>query len=164
MWGKTFLSPRRSQWGSASACFRREILGLVCLAVLGCHSETAVLTGQRQNSAEDRLVSIAAVYAQCLAQGKLPETPDDLKAFAKDDASFQEMMRSPNDNEEFVVMWKTNFHQLPPSGSNLPVLAYERKGNAGKRYVIKYPTQVQLLTNEEFRKCQFPPGHTPPAE
>ena len=41
------------------------------------------------------------------------------------------------------------------------VLAYEKKGKNGARYVMKPPSYVVQMKDLEFKSAKFPPGHQP---
>ena len=74
-----------------------------------------------------------------------------------------DVARSPNDGEEFVILWGVEYNKLVPRREDpFTVAAYEKHGANGKRYVLRVPTQVMLMTDEEFAKAVFPPGYKPP--
>jgi hypothetical protein len=70
-----------------------------------------------------------------------------------------EVLRSPNDNEEFVILWGVDVMSLNTSKQNmLPVIAYEKNGKDGKRWVLQLRFARQA-TDEEMETLPFPPGH-----
>ena len=74
-----------------------------------------------------------------------------------------EVVRSPNDGEEFVILWGIDYNKLPPRRDDpFTVAAYEKHSTGGKDYVLRIPTQVVLMTDAELAKAVFPPGYNPP--
>jgi hypothetical protein len=86
------------------------------------------------------------------------KNPDNPEESVTVDAA--EVLRSTNDNEDFVILWDVDVTKFDLSGrpSALPVLAYEKNGKDGKRYVlqIRHPSHV---TDEKLESLPFPPGH-----
>jgi hypothetical protein len=84
-----------------------------------------------------------------------PDNPDEPETI--DPA---EILRSPNDNEEFVILWGVDVTTFDVSGklATLPVIAYEKHGKDGKRFVlqVRYP---KLVKDEDMAGLPFPPGH-----
>jgi hypothetical protein len=108
------------------------------------------------------LRGIANVYA--LAQrnlGRPPKDVEELKAILapamEDPAS---VFRSQRDGEEFVIVWGLDL--MGRDVNSTTPIAYERKGVDGKRMVLNTRGEVSELTNEEFARLKFPPGHKQP--
>jgi hypothetical protein len=74
----------------------------------------------------------------------------------------EDLLRSPNDGEEFVVLWGVDFNKLPPGPDPFYVGAYEKVGSGGKRYVLRFPIGVVQMTEDELRMAVFPPWFSPP--
>lgn len=115
---------------------------------------------------EVNLQRIGAAYAAVAARGRPPRKAADLVRDLQsgpDQSNPSDIFRSPNDNQEYVIVWGVDFRALAMQrGGNLDVvLAYERAGKDGKRWVLKPPALVSLMTEDEFRAAPFPPGHTP---
>jgi hypothetical protein len=120
-----------------------------------------------------QLRSIANAYFQATnSLDRPPASKDEIMPFLKAPAdpnnpektgSPADVLRSPDDGEEFVIHWGVDVRDLNVSGNpdRLPVLAYERQGKDGKRYVLQV-RNVRYLTDEEFRALPFPPGVRPP--
>lgn len=137
---------------------------LACLSAVGCGGgpPPAVETSR----AEVNLQRIGAAYAAVAARGRPPRNAADLARDLQagpDQTNPSDLLRSPNDNQEYVIVWGVDFRKLAMQrGGNVDVvLAYERVGKDGKRLVLKPPALVSSLTEEEFRAAAFPPGHTP---
>ena len=112
--------------------------------------------------AEDRLVKIAYAYNNATMQLKrAPKELAEIRPYFEGAAD--EITRSPNDGEEFVILWGVEYNKLPPGREDpFTVAAYEKRGVGGKRYVLRIPTQVLLMSDEELAKAVFPPGYQPP--
>ena len=113
--------------------------------------------------AEDRLVTIAHAYINAANHlGRAPKDVAEIRPYF-DDGGADDVTRSPNDGEEFVILWGVDYNKLPPRREDpFTVAAYEKRGAGGKRYVLRIPTQVVLMTDEELAKAVFPPGFQPP--
>jgi hypothetical protein len=142
---------------------------LVVMAGTGCGSKNVA---KELPAASLQLKNIGFAYGQATEnQGpptskndlipylKVPKDPDDPEK-AKGPA---DPFRSANDGEEFVILWGVDVRNLNVGGNpdRLPVIAYEKYGKDGKRYILQV-RQVRHLTDEEFRALPFPPGVRPP--
>ncbi len=139
---------------------RFQICGfsLVLLAFVGCSRNV----DRPYAAAEDRLVNIGKAYLKAAYDGKAPLGFEDIEPYLQGGAT-EEYLRSPGDGEPFVILWGVDYHTLPPGkGDPFAVAAYEKKGVNGKRYVLRFPLNVELMTDEQLRKAVFPPGHAPP--
>ncbi len=146
----------RRQWFVAGL-----VWGFVGLAASGCGSggEPAAVPDAYQN-----LRKIGLAYRQATeANGRPPESVTDLMPFLRKLGDPAAILRSPDDGEEYTILWGVDVLNVRPRGSTWPVLAYEKHGKGGKRRVlqVRFPT---VMTDEELRNAYFPPGHKPPAE
>jgi hypothetical protein len=130
------------------------------LGLIGC-SRNADRT---LNAGEERLLTISNAYLRAADKlGRAPKGFEEIKPYL-DGKDSEEILVSPNDGENFVIIWGVDYHRLPPPKENpFTVGGYEKTGKGGKRYVLRYPRSVVLMTDEELRKAAFPPGHKPPA-
>ncbi len=71
----------------------------------------------------------------------------------------EEILRSPNDGEEFVTVWNVELRKLKAKGSEKPVVAFEKRGIGGKRHVLRGRADVVLLTEEELKGSVLPEGY-----
>lgn len=136
-------------------------------ACFGCSAEHPVVV-QDDKSAQN-LQQIGAAYSQAsLKLGHPPRDANDLTDILKSGPGNPDpatILRSPDDNEDYVIVWGVDFREVAKARGNVDViLAYERRGKGGKRHVLKPPAQVMALTNEQFLAAAFPPGHTPAAD
>ncbi len=101
---------------------------------------------------EERLLKIALAYTNATNHlGHAPRGLAEIRPYF-DGGVADDVARSPNDGEEFVVLWGVDYNTLPPRRDDpYTVAAYEKRGVAGKRYVLRIPTQVLLMTDEAAR-------------
>jgi hypothetical protein len=144
-------------------------LALLMLAlpfVHGCGSSSQVVNPQEDKSAQN-LQQIGAAYTQAAGKlGRPPQQASDLHELIKNgpgNPDPESILRSPDDNEPYVIVWGIDFGQLARATGNPSdiVIAYEKRGKNGKRHVLKPPSIVLTMTDEAFRAAKFPPGHTP---
>ena len=129
------------------------------LALAGCgRGGTGKLDPSMQN-----LQKIAVAYAQATTHlNRPPQNLNDLMPSLKQQGDPAEILRSPDDGEPYVILWGVDFRKPPSSGGDPSVVfAYEKQGRGGTRHVLRMPTRVVLLTDDEFRKAPFPPGQQP---
>ena len=141
---------------------KRYALLLGVLGLLGCSSGKPATTGPAApETAEERLTAIGKAYLKAASRlGKPPRGAEDIKDDVEGGFT-PELLRSPNDNEPFVILWGVDLNKLPKSGDAGPILAYEKRGKEGKRFVLRYPLAVAQLSEEEFSKAPMAPV-TPP--
>jgi hypothetical protein len=75
-----------------------------------------------------------------------------------------DVFHSPRDGEMYVILWGVKAADLQRSSNadpaqRFPVLAYEKRGTDGQRYVLQMPPQVTLMSDEELKKARFPAPH-----
>jgi len=135
------------------------ILGLSLLAISGCSRGSSE---QTLTPVEDRLVKIASAYNHATIQlQRAPKEMSEIRPYLTTDGD--DVTRSPIDGEEFVILWGVEYNKLPPKREDpFTVAAYEKRGAGGKRYVLRVPTQVLPMTDEELARAVFPPGYQPP--
>jgi hypothetical protein len=127
--------------------------------MFGC-SHKAV--DQPQSPTEERLYIFGKAYLQASAQlGRGPKNVAEIKNYLPGNAP-SDLLRSPNDGEEFVILWGVDFNKLPPGQDPFYVGAYEKNGVGGKRYVLRFPIGVVSMTDAELKAAVFPPGRSPP--
>jgi hypothetical protein len=129
-------------------------------SLLGCSNKTAV---QTLNSTETKLTKIGMAYnSACNRLGRAPDGIEEIKQDFKGGFS-DDLLRSPNDGQDFVILWGVDYNSLPPRPSDpFTIGIYEKTGVSGKRYVLRFPLGVVVMTEADFRKASFPPGHQPP--
>jgi hypothetical protein len=138
---------------------KRLVWILAALAIAGCGR---AVVEPPPNPTQERLLKLGRAYLD--AANRLGRPPKDFAEIGPETAGAgNELLQSPNDGQEFVVFWGVDFNALP-AGAEDPytVGMFEKTGVGGKRYVLRFPTQVKLMTDEEFKKAVFPPGHAAP--
>lgn len=113
------------------------VLGLL-LAFLGGSSGR---TGTKGEAAQAHLANIRTAYTEaCQRLNRPPRSLKELQPFlaetvGPDEEQAEDVLRSPNDDQEFVIHWNV---WVPPDDEFETdyVLAYERSGIDGKRYVV----------------------------
>ena len=112
---------------------------------------------------QERLVKIGLAYREyCDRQMKAPAGAEDLNPLLKAQGADDTVWNSARDQQPFVVVWGLDLRQPPVwAGDKLPVLAYERLGKSGKRFVRTIHGATLEMSAAEFTAAAFPPGHTP---
>lgn len=138
------------------------VFGLL-VGLPGCGSSTP--TEVHNEKSAENLRHIGAAYSTASFQlQRPPSNVNELKEVMKKTgiADPDATLRSPDDNEDYVIVWNVNFMEIAKTRGNVDVIiAYEQKGKNGRRNVLKLPAQVLSMTDEQFRAAPFPPGHTP---
>lgn len=138
-------------------------MALVALTgATGCTPSEVVVQAKLEPAHESLMRVGTAYYRFNTRYGKAPTGVADLKPFLKEFGNPDELLRSPRDGEPYVICWGVDLQRPQPWVQSTGVLAYERRGAEGKRYVLTTMRSVVLMTDEEFRQADFPPGHQPP--
>jgi hypothetical protein len=108
------------------------------------------------------LMRIGSAYVRHINEKKKPpQGPQDLRPFLADAGNPDEIFRSARDNEPLVICWGVDILKPISWAKSTPVLAYEKRGADGSRYVLTTVRSVELMPDAEFRQASFPPGHHP---
>jgi hypothetical protein len=130
---------------------------LTVILCAGCSAPPeAEISGPRKS-----LRAINTAYIR--ATDKLDRGPANLKEllpYVKQQGDPDQLLRSTDDNEAFVIIWGVDYRKYAAEKKKAPVIAYEKTGQGGKRYVLR-GRAVLHMTDEEFRQAPFPPGHKP---
>jgi hypothetical protein len=127
------------------------------VGVAGCSSKeehTSEVPISYQN-----LRTIGQVYMQATKEnGSPPQSAAEIIPFIKDKKlDPATVLTSPDDGQPYVIHWGVDYRD-----SNIfPVLAYEKEGKGGKRYVCQFRL-INHMTDDELRQAPFPPGKSPP--
>jgi hypothetical protein len=136
---------------------------MISLCAVGCGSSATV--EQKVDPALERLKIIARAYIQATRELEHPpQNASELMPYLKSAGDPAEILRSPNDGQDFKILWGVDLQTIPPvegGAKKFMVLAYEKQGRDGKRWVGGF-RKVRQMTEEEFREAPFPPGHMPP--
>lgn len=144
--------------------FPTKLVALAPLAlatIVGCGSYVSP-PGLDSPSAK-RLEKLGDAYLRATVQlNKPPSSEKELLPFLKEQGKVVELLVSPVDKEKYVLVWGVELRMLKATGTEVPVVAYEKKGADGKRHVLRGRTDVYLLTEGELRGSVLPPGHSFP--
>lgn len=143
-----------------SAGHRRWALAavLIACAATGCGRKIQV-ADETESKSQEALRAVAAAYNAALAKrGKPPAGPDDIVPFLPKGVSPEDALRSPQDDQPFVIIWGAD----PRKGMDVNplVIGYEAQGKNGRRMVFT-AMGVFTMTDARFKEARFPEGHTP---
>src|SRR5262245_38578597 len=85
--------------------------------------------------------------------GHPPKNAEELKPFLKIFGDPDEVLVSPNDGLPFVVRYGTKVTNI----NGFPIVAYEQKGQDGKRYVANTQVRVWQVTEGELARLRLAP-------
>jgi hypothetical protein len=137
----------------------RLLLSVAICAILpaGCGQQVVVKTGE-VNPSDVNLGTLGRIYTRAQQQlGRPPRSVDELKPYAKEDGDLEKLLVSPNDSQPYVIVWGANILTSPEP---YMIVVYERTGANGFRHVLT-PTGTLMLSDANFAKATFPPGHKP---
>jgi hypothetical protein len=131
---------------------------------------SALLSGgcsSRAGSSDDEptrdLGHIARAYQVHLYGGKPPREVDQLKKILEElhaanlNPAPEEVLTSSRDGQPYVIIMGANLGATT-SGD---ILAYEKNGANGKRYVLLMSRDIRQMADEEFKRATFVQGHKP---
>ena len=135
----------------------------VALLLLGGVSGCSKTGKPNQAQEASTLKPIAMYYGTFVNrhQGKPPQNEEEFKAYLRDPqnasqlkAEFQitdidKLLISPRDNQPYVIYYGSIPATSGPGGA--PVIAYEKQGVNGKRFVASALMAVQEVDEAEFR-------------
>lgn len=146
-----------------SGRFRARLLSTVALATAlivagGCSSqpEDRKIPEAGQNI---RLVALAYQHAQT-GLGRPPRSAAELRPYLAKLGDPTTLLRSPNDGEDYVVVWGIDPKSLHPLATTadapqqFPIWIHEAKGKDGLHWVFE-GRRVHVLTDEQFRVAEI---------
>jgi hypothetical protein len=119
---------------------------------------------------EENLSTIGRAYMEAMTKlRRPPRNVADLLPFLNQMGGSRDTLRSPNDGEEFVILWNVKGEEMAVKGAikdgvderKFPVLAYEKTGTDGSRYVLMVPNRIRRMTDDDLHQAYFPGGHKP---
>ncbi len=137
-------------------------LGVVlALPLVGCSSGPVQVEGDTGGA---NLGKVGIAYLRATEQlGRPPRNLDELKpVLQREFGDADGLLRSPNDGQPYVVIWGVDITRAVPGVTAPVVVAYERQGVGGKRYVLTVGVGIRSLTDQDFARAYFPNGHQPP--
>lgn len=128
------------------------VLGVAAL-VGGCNRPTI----KEAAKSSQNLILLQHAYSKAIQELKRPpDNAKELAPFLVEPGAIDEILRSPDDGEPYVVHWGVD-----PRAGEAVVLAYEKNGKNGRRFVL-WGHVVQRLNDEEFKTTRFPARYPPP--
>jgi hypothetical protein len=137
---------------------RRALVGLLSLmAVSAAGCSQGVVTSAIPPTVESLRAVRDSYFGARRALNRPPRSKEELLPHLKKYGDPADLLRSPDDGEEFVIVYGTE----PLANDSINnVWAYERHGKGGGRWSIR-GRNVQRIANDEFIKASFPPNHKP---
>jgi hypothetical protein len=137
---------------------------MVLLAGLtGCGSGPKVVP---LSDSEKNLTNIALAYLEAHSRlGRGPKDVEELKPFLQELGNPEQLLTSPRDGEQYVVVWGADPTRGGPTPYRQmwPIIAYERKGSGGKRAITDIRGRPMTIPEEDFAQLTFVAGHQPSA-
>jgi len=139
------------------------LLVLSCLAFHGCsNSSTPLIVETPLDPTHEKLLRIGMAYTRfSTSQKRPPKEWSDLKPILAETENADEPWRSARDGQPLVICWGVDLGKWKSWAKSTPVLAYEKQGVDGNRYVLTTLRSVELLSDSDFHAASFPPGHDP---
>lgn len=128
----------------------------LALALAGCSKP--VLAEDRA-AANLRKIGQAYELAADL-RNRPPRTVEEVRRMFKELGETRapdELLRSPRDGQPYVIVFGAAFDV----DDRDTLLAYEKNGAEGARYVLTLGREVKLMKDEEFARASFAKGHKP---
>ena len=128
-----------------------SILFIVMLAGCGSGDKPSTITTDPTIIALDKL---GGAYIR-----GTPKTKAELLSIFKSCNHPKELLISPSDGQEFIIVYSVELKGLKVTGAQLPIVAFEKTGKDGKRYALRGMNTVVQLTEAELKSSVFPEGY-----
>src|SRR5208282_1970417 len=129
--------------------------------ILGCSSDPIVVDKPLDATVANLLKISAAYNYFCFKNRRPPSGPSDIRAALAEGGDADQILQSTRDGQPLVICWGVDVSKRPDWAKSTPVLAYEKQGVDGSRYVLTVVRSVALISDKDFREASFPPGHNP---
>ena len=126
--------------------------------LLGCEGQEKPST-MTTDPTEIALNKLGAAYIRGTPP---PKTKAELLSILKSCNHPIELLTSPSDGQEFIIVYGVELKGLKVTGAQLPVVAFEKSGKDGKRYVLRGMNTIVQLTDEQLKSSVFPAGYNFP--
>ncbi len=128
-----------------------SILSIVMLMGCGTGDKPSAITTDPTIIALDK---IGSAYIR-----GTPKTKAELLSIFKSCNHPKELLVSPSDGQEFIIVYGVELKGLKVTGAQLPIVAFEKSGKDGKRYALRGMNTVVQLTEAELKSSVFPDGY-----
>lgn len=133
---------------------------LALIALIGCSRSQP----DRANPTAENLRQIAILCGKYMgSKGKMPPSADALKKFARGSnvpgaapPDLDQLFVSPRDNEPYVIV--SSAKMGAPGKGPRTIIAHEKTGQAGKRYVAYATAEVEEINDEQFKQIMDQSG------
>jgi len=130
-----------------------SILSIVMLVGCGSGDKPSAITTDPTIIALDKL---GGAYIRGTPP---PKTKAELLSIFKSCNHPKELLISPSDGQEFIIVYGVELKGLKVTGAQLPIVAFEKSGKDGKRYALRGMNTVVQLTEAELKSSVFPEGY-----
>lgn len=136
---------------------------LLLIGLVGCSSGSPQPHVVKLTRSEENLKFIAMAFTDAAeTNGKPPKNAEDLTPFLKVFGNPEDLLKSPDDQLPYVIIWGARPTGGPGEYKGLfPILAYEAKGTGGRRAVTDIRGRPMTVPNDEFAKLHFIGRHKP---
>jgi hypothetical protein len=123
----------------------------------GCGSTA---TPEAPSATDASLQRVGGAYIHATQKlGRPPKDRKELVPFFDPKIPAAEIFRSPDDGEDFEIVWGVDLRQLKATGNDVPVVAYEKRGKDGKRHVLRGSAQTSVMSEGELKSAKFPDNY-----
>jgi hypothetical protein len=145
---------------TAAAVLGAFVAGLIA----GCGSTTTYDSPTPPSETQKRLNSLGDVYLRStMRHNRPPKSLLDLAQTLKDtQMKADDVLKSADDGQPFEIVWGVDLRSLQATGSDIPIVAFEKTGKDGKRHVLRGRSEILLMTESELRSGKFPDGYKLP--
>jgi hypothetical protein len=130
-----------------------SILLIVILAGCGSGDKPSAIT------TDPTIISLDKLGGAYIRGTPPPKTKAELLAIFKSCNHPKELLISPSDGQEFIIVYGVELKGLKVTGAQLPIVAFEKSGKDGKRYALRGMNTVVQLTEAELKSSVFPEGY-----
>lgn len=136
----------------------------VCIMVLFSFSLLGCGGSQKESSlpTDPTYLALEKIGNAYIRIAPPPQKKAELVAALKSFGKPEEILKSPNDGHEFIIVYGVKLQMLKATGNEVPVVAFEKFGKDGKRYVLRGRNGITQLTDDELRDAKFPDGYKLP--
>ncbi len=130
-----------------------SILPIVMLAGCGSEDKPSTIT------TDPTIISLDKLGGAYIRGTPPPKTKAELLSIFKSCNHPKELLISPSDGQEFIIVYSVELKGLKVTGAQLPIVAFEKTGKDGKRYALRGMNTVVQLTEAELKSSVFPEGY-----